>query len=86
MVQSGTRCTCLDTAACSFPRLCLNDSSNLCRVAWLFPAALPQRLIKLVSFLLAAVGGMDKKRVHYVEGGQAGNREDKINNLIQRMN
>lgn len=84
MVQSGMRCTCLDTAACSFPRLCLNDSSN--RFSWLFPAALPQRLIKLVSFLLAAVGGMDKKRVHYVEGGQAGNREDKINNLIQRMN
>lgn len=55
-----------------------------CRM--LLPSALPQQLIQLVSFLLAAVGGMDKKRVHYVEGGQAGNREDKINNLIQRMN
>ena len=27
-----------------------------------------------------------KKRIHYNEGGQAGNREEKINNLIQRMN
>jgi len=33
-----------------------------------------------------AVGGMDKKRVHYVEGGQCGNREHKINNLIRCMN
>jgi len=31
-------------------------------------------------------GGLDKKRLHYVEGGQAGNREAKINNLIRRMN
>jgi large subunit ribosomal protein L7e len=31
-------------------------------------------------------GGLDKKRLHYVEGGQAGNREDKINALIRRMN
>jgi large subunit ribosomal protein L7e len=29
---------------------------------------------------------MDKKRKHYVEGGQAGNREDQINKLISRMN
>lgn len=34
----------------------------------------------------AAVGGLSKKRVHYVEGGQAGNREEKINNLIRAMN
>jgi large subunit ribosomal protein L7e len=36
--------------------------------------------------MLTAVGGMDKKRVHYVEGGQAGNREEKINGLIRAMN
>jgi len=36
--------------------------------------------------LSSAVGGMDKKRVHYVEGGQAGNREEKINTLIRAMN
>uniref|UniRef100_A0A7S0WER7 60S ribosomal protein L7 n=1 Tax=Chlamydomonas leiostraca TaxID=1034604 RepID=A0A7S0WER7_9CHLO len=36
--------------------------------------------------LSSAVGGMDKKRVHYVEGGQAGNREEKINGLIRQMN
>ncbi|GBF90092.1 60S ribosomal protein L7 [Raphidocelis subcapitata] len=36
--------------------------------------------------LSSARGGLEKKRVHYVEGGQAGNREDKINALIRRMN
>jgi large subunit ribosomal protein L7e len=36
--------------------------------------------------LNSARGGIDKKRLHYVEGGQAGNREAKINNLIRRMN
>jgi large subunit ribosomal protein L7e len=36
--------------------------------------------------LNSARGGIDKKRLHYVEGGQAGNREEKINNLIRRMN
>jgi large subunit ribosomal protein L7e len=29
---------------------------------------------------------MDKKRIHYVEGGQCGNRELKINNLVRSMN
>lgn len=27
-------------------------------------------------------GGLDKKRLHYIEGGQAGNREQYINNLV----
>jgi large subunit ribosomal protein L7e len=36
--------------------------------------------------LSSPLGGLSKKRVHYVEGGQAGNREDKINGLIRRMN
>jgi large subunit ribosomal protein L7e len=36
--------------------------------------------------LNSPTGGIDKKRLHYVEGGQSGNREDKINNLIRRMN
>ena len=36
--------------------------------------------------LSSARGGLSKKRVHYVEGGQAGNREAKINALIRRMN
>jgi large subunit ribosomal protein L7e len=36
--------------------------------------------------LNSARGGIDKKRLHCVEGGQAGNREGKINNLIRRMN
>ena len=36
--------------------------------------------------LNAPRGGLSKKRLHYVEGGQAGNREAKINALIRRMN
>ena len=31
-------------------------------------------------------GGMKKKTTHFVEGGDAGNREDQINRLIWRMN
>ncbi|KAK9136895.1 hypothetical protein Sjap_007489 [Stephania japonica] len=36
--------------------------------------------------LSAPSGGLKKKRNHYVEGGDAGNREDFINELIRRMN
>uniref|UniRef100_H0XYY6 Large ribosomal subunit protein uL30 n=1 Tax=Otolemur garnettii TaxID=30611 RepID=H0XYY6_OTOGA len=31
-------------------------------------------------------GGMKKKTIHFVEGGDAGNREDQSNRLIRRMN
>lgn len=31
-------------------------------------------------------GGMNKKTTHFVEGGDAGNREDQINRLVRRMN
>lgn len=31
-------------------------------------------------------GGLDKKRVHFIEGGQAGNREHLINALVRTMN
>ncbi|KAL1322482.1 60S ribosomal protein L7-2 isoform X2 [Arachis ipaensis] len=36
--------------------------------------------------LKAPLGGLMKKRNHYVEGGDAGNREAYINELIRRMN
>ncbi|XP_043719022.1 60S ribosomal protein L7-2-like [Telopea speciosissima] len=36
--------------------------------------------------LSAPLDGLKKKRNHYVEGGDAGNREDYINELIRRMN
>ncbi|KAI3965860.1 hypothetical protein MKX01_010817 [Papaver californicum] len=36
--------------------------------------------------LSAPLGGLKKKRNHYVEGGDAGNREDYINKLVRRMN
>nr|ACN40686.1 unknown [Picea sitchensis] len=36
--------------------------------------------------LSAPSGGLKKKRNHYIEGGDAGNRELKINELIRRMN
>jgi len=31
-------------------------------------------------------GGMRKKTIHFVEGGDHGNRDDFINNLIKQMN
>ncbi|CAK6442813.1 unnamed protein product [Pipistrellus nathusii] len=31
-------------------------------------------------------GGIKKKTTHYIEGGDAGNREDQTNRLIRRMN
>jgi large subunit ribosomal protein L7e len=40
----------------------------------------------LLHRLCSPRGGIDKKRLHYVEGGQAGNREAKINALVRRMN
>merc|ERR1739849_12445 len=36
--------------------------------------------------LSAPRGGMNKKTTHFVEGGDAGNREDQINRMIRRMN
>ncbi|XP_036411171.1 60S ribosomal protein L7-like [Megalops cyprinoides] len=36
--------------------------------------------------LSSPCGGMSKKTTHFVEGGDAGNREDQINRLIRRMN
>ncbi|KAG8655023.1 60S ribosomal protein L7-2 [Manihot esculenta] len=36
--------------------------------------------------LSAPSGGLEKKRNHYVEGGDAGNRENYINELVRRMN
>lgn len=35
--------------------------------------------------LNAPLGGLERKLTDYVEGGQAGNRDTKINALIQRM-
>lgn len=41
----------------------------------------------LWSFKLKSpLGGFKQKRRHFVEGGDFGNREDKINELIRRMN
>jgi large subunit ribosomal protein L7e len=36
--------------------------------------------------LSCPLGGLKKKRNHYIESGDAGNREDKLNNLIRQMN
>jgi large subunit ribosomal protein L7e len=36
--------------------------------------------------LSCPLGGLTKKRNHYVEHGDAGNREDMLNNLIRQMN
>uniref|UniRef100_A0A8C2ZJP4 Ribosomal protein L7 n=1 Tax=Cyclopterus lumpus TaxID=8103 RepID=A0A8C2ZJP4_CYCLU len=37
-------------------------------------------------YLSSPRGGMHKKTTHFVEGGDAGNREDQINRMIRRMN
>ena len=36
--------------------------------------------------LSSPLGGMKKKTTHFVEGEDAGNREDQLNRLIRRMN
>uniref|UniRef100_A0A2K6G3G5 Ribosomal protein L30 ferredoxin-like fold domain-containing protein n=1 Tax=Propithecus coquereli TaxID=379532 RepID=A0A2K6G3G5_PROCO len=36
--------------------------------------------------LSSSWGGMKKKTAHFVEGADAGNREDKVNRLIRKMN
>ena len=35
--------------------------------------------------LSSPLGGLERKLTHYIEGGQAGNRETKINALVGRM-
>jgi large subunit ribosomal protein L7e len=34
----------------------------------------------------SAKGGLPKKRLHFVEGGQYGDREELINSLVRKMN
>eukprot|EP00463_Aulacantha_scolymantha_P005100 TRINITY_DN6370_c0_g1_i1.p2 TRINITY_DN6370_c0_g1~~TRINITY_DN6370_c0_g1_i1.p2 ORF type:complete len:120 (+),score=20.24 TRINITY_DN6370_c0_g1_i1:238-597(+) len=36
--------------------------------------------------LSSPLGGYKKKRTHYCEGGDAGNREEDINKFVRRMN
>lgn len=36
--------------------------------------------------LSSPLGGLDMKRRHFIEGGDAGNREEQINGLIAAMN
>ncbi len=36
--------------------------------------------------LSSPTGGFDKKTNHFIEGGDAGNREDFINQLVRKMN
>ena len=36
--------------------------------------------------LSCPLGGLKLKRKHFIEGGDAGNREEKINDLVRRMN
>ncbi|CAL6295659.1 unnamed protein product [Bathycoccus prasinos] len=43
-------------------------------------------LIHEIYTLSAPLGGMTRKRNHYIEGGMAGNREENINALVRSMN
>ena len=55
--------------------------------SWLLDFILRRPQLPLAFKLKAPLGGLKKKkRNHYVEGGDAGNRENYINELIRRMN
>ena len=45
-----------------------------------------QEANKALQVVFSTRFGMKKKTNHFVEGGDAGNREDQINRLIRRMN
>ena len=51
----------------------------------LYSTSSPSSSIQMVK-LKAPLGDLKKKRNQYVEGGDAGNREDFISELIRRMN
>ncbi len=53
------------------------------RTACVMLILMPWFAYGLVGF--AVQGGMDKKRLHYCEGGHHGNREHFINNLVKTM-
>lgn len=52
---------------------CLSPSQEANNFLWPFKLSSP-------------VGGLVYKKQHYIEGGDAGNREEKINALVRRMN
>jgi len=74
-------CTALPSPVCLLAGegvLFSSTSSTVCI------RALALTLLSLIFSLISI--STAKKRIHYNEGGQAGNREEKINNLIHRMN
>lgn len=50
---------------------------------WVEPCA---KLYGQLTGCCCCAGGLSKKRKHYIEGGQAGNREEQISKLIGAMN
>lgn len=46
---------------------------------------LPAYALPHPPLCLRAAGGMHRKRVHYIEGGHAGNRGDMINKMVAKM-
>ena len=63
---------CIEDLICNIYTIgkCFKEANNF---LWPFKLSSPRR-------------GMKKKATHFVEGGDAGNREDQINRLIRRMN
>ena len=55
-----------------------------CSMLWTCSAFRGHSLLSTENNLLQ--GGMNKKRLHYIEGGHHGNREQYINNLVRIMN
>ncbi len=100
-VVAPAGCTALQQGLESlWPALCIPFLRNIghrlvtCSCSSLQPLVLFASCVTVVHALspvrvcmtVSTVGGMSKKRLHYVEGGQAGNREEKINGLIRAMN
>ena len=73
----------LEPASCGACRL--SGNGNLLPASVVSSSAFKgQSLLSIESDLLQ--GGMNKKRLHYIEGGHHGNREQYINNLVRIMN
>ncbi|KAB0345707.1 hypothetical protein FD754_022633 [Muntiacus muntjak] len=66
-------------------RIALTDNALIDLIHEVYTTA--KRFREANNFKLSSPrGGMKKNTTHFVEGGDAGNREDQINRLIRRMN
>uniref|UniRef100_A0A667H780 Ribosomal protein L30 ferredoxin-like fold domain-containing protein n=1 Tax=Lynx canadensis TaxID=61383 RepID=A0A667H780_LYNCA len=67
-------------------QIVLTDNTLITRSLGKYGIICMEDLIHEIYTLSSPRGGMKKKTTHFVEGGDADNREDQINRLIRRMN